>query len=145
MEPLPLESEFVARLEEYPKVAFQAAIAVLRHREDAEDVAQAAMAKAYRSYAQLQKPERFPCWLARISRRLAINYRRDGHGCTLIESFRHHEAVEKRTAIDALLERERAETLHRSIARLPQGLRVVTVLVALREHRIRDVAVMLRV
>src|ERR1044071_8740151 len=125
MESLPLENDFVARLEEYPTVAFQAAIAVLRHREDAEDVAQAAMAKAYRCYAQLQQPERFPCWLARISRRLAINYRRDGHGCTFTEGFEHREAVERRTAIDALLESERAEILHQSIARLPRGLRVV--------------------
>ncbi len=138
------ESDFAAQLAEYPAVAFHAAVAILRHREDAEDVAQAAIAKAYRSYAQLRKTERFPFWLARIARRLAINYRRDNQGWRWTEIF-PCEAVETRTAMDALLEQERAQILRRSIARLPKRLRAVTVLVGLREHRVRDVAIMLQV
>ena len=43
-----LEREFEARLSESSTLAFRVAYAVLRHRQDAEDVAQEAFVKAYR-------------------------------------------------------------------------------------------------
>ncbi len=48
-----LEREFEARLVESSTLAFRVAFSVLRQREDAEDVAQEAFAKAYRSFHQL--------------------------------------------------------------------------------------------
>ena len=53
--------------------------------------------------------------------------------------------ADRRNAVDMLLEKERAEALHRSIERLPRSLRTVTVLVGLREQPIREVALLLRV
>ena len=44
-----LEREFESRLADSSKLAFRVAYSVLRQREDAEDVAQEAFAKAYRS------------------------------------------------------------------------------------------------
>ena len=46
---------------------------VLRHRQDAEDVAQEAFAKAYRSFNQLRDRDRFRAWLVRMTWRLAID------------------------------------------------------------------------
>jgi RNA polymerase sigma-70 factor, ECF subfamily len=136
--------DFEARLSQCATVPFQAAISILRHREDAEDVAQEAVAKAFQSYSQLREPDRFAGWLAQISRRLAINYQRgccrrrsrEGVGC---------ESVDRKTALDTLLERERAECLRRSIELLPERLRLVTVLSGLYGCPIRDVAAMLEV
>ena len=54
-----LEREFEARLVESSTLAFRVAFSVLRHREDAEEVAQEAFAKAYRSFRQLRDRERF--------------------------------------------------------------------------------------
>ena len=45
-----LEREFEARLADSSRLAFRVAFSVLRQREDAEDVAQEAFAKAYRSF-----------------------------------------------------------------------------------------------
>jgi DNA-directed RNA polymerase specialized sigma24 family protein len=45
-----LAREFEARLVESSTLAFRVAFSVLRQREDAEDVAQEAFAKAYRSF-----------------------------------------------------------------------------------------------
>jgi RNA polymerase sigma-70 factor, ECF subfamily len=140
----PGDTEFVARLAECPTVAFQAAVAILRHREDAEDVAQDAIARAYRSYAQLREPDRFPHWLARIARRLAINYRIAAQRRARRDDSRQ-EVIDRRSAMDTLLEQQRAEVLHRSIKRLPRRLQTVTVLVGLREQPIREVASLLRV
>jgi RNA polymerase sigma-70 factor (ECF subfamily) len=140
----PGDTDFVARLSENPTVAFQAAVAVLRHREDAEDVAQDAIARAFRNYRQLRQPDRFPFWLARIARRLAINYRIAAQR-RAPRNDAAREVIDRRSAVDMLLEQERAEFLYRSIQRLPRSLRTVTVLVGLREQPIREVALLLRV
>src|SRR2546425_11804072 len=68
-----LEQEFEARLVESSTLAVRVAYSVLRHREDAEDVAQEAFARAYRAFAQLRDRERFRAWLVRMTWRLAIN------------------------------------------------------------------------
>jgi hypothetical protein len=44
----------------------------LRHREDAEDVAQEAFAKAYRSFRQLRDRQRFRAWLVRMGTRVPV-------------------------------------------------------------------------
>ena len=141
------DADFVARLAECQSVAFQAAIAILRHREDAEDVAQDAIVRAYGSYAQLREPDRFPYWLARIARRLAINYRIAAQRRVPRPDAGDHARrdIDGRSAVDMLLEQERADILQRSIQRLPRSLQTVTVLVGLREQPIREVALLLRV
>ncbi len=54
-----LEREFEARLADSSTLAFRVAYSVLRHREDAEDVAQEALAKAYRNFSKLRDRDRF--------------------------------------------------------------------------------------
>src|SRR3954451_21159336 len=71
-----LEREFEDRLRESTTLAFRVAYGVLRHREDAEDVAQEAFARAYRSFRQLRDRNRFRAWLVRMTWRLAIDRRR---------------------------------------------------------------------
>src|SRR5438876_1703877 len=71
-----LEREFESRLLESSTLAFRVAYGVLRHRQDAEDVAQEAFVKAYRSFSQLRDRERFRAWLVRMTWRLAIDRRR---------------------------------------------------------------------
>src|SRR4051794_7049132 len=68
-----LEREFEDRLRESTTLAFRVAYGVLRHRQDAEDVAQEAFAKAYRSFSQLRDRDRFRAWLMRMTWRLAID------------------------------------------------------------------------
>ena len=45
-----LDREFAARLADSATLAFRVAYSVLRHRQDAEDVAQEAFAKAHRCF-----------------------------------------------------------------------------------------------
>src|SRR2546427_1275504 len=73
-----LEREFEARLVESSTLAFRVAYGVLRHRQDAEDVAQEAFVKAYRSFSQLRDRDRFRAWLVRMTWRLALDRQR-GH------------------------------------------------------------------
>src|SRR5829696_1240062 len=71
-----LAQEFEARLRDSGTLAFRVAYGVLRHREDAEDVAQEAFARAFRSFGQLRDRERFRAWLVRTAWRLALDRRR---------------------------------------------------------------------
>ena len=93
-----LEQEFEARLVESSTLAFRVAYGVLRHRQDAEDVAQEAFVKAYRSFRQLRDRDRFRAWLVRMTWRLAIdrqrNDRRDRNPGPAIAMFDESGTVE---------------------------------------------------
>src|SRR2546428_12637262 len=71
-----LEQEFEARLVESSTLAFRIAFSVLRHRQDAEEVAQEAFVKAYRRFSQLRDRDRFRAWLVRMTWRLAVDRQR---------------------------------------------------------------------
>lgn len=64
-----LEREFEQRLADSGTLAFRVAYAVLRRREDAEDVAQEALVRAYQRFASLRDRERFRAWLVLVFER----------------------------------------------------------------------------
>ncbi len=134
-----LEQEFEVRLVESSTLAFRVAFGVLRHRQDAEDVAQEAFVKAYRSFRQLRDRDRFRAWLVRMTWRLAIDRQRNDRRRTSREQ-EHARPSPTDTAAEALDARERAEHLWAAIDALPEKLRVVVVLSNIEEHDIGDVA-----
>ena len=68
-----LEREFEERVADSSTLAFRVALGVLRHREDAEDVAQDAFLRAHRAFASLRDRDRFRAWLVRTAFRLALD------------------------------------------------------------------------
>jgi RNA polymerase sigma-70 factor (ECF subfamily) len=137
-----LEQEFEGRLRESSGLAVRVAYGVLRQRQDAEEVAQEAFAKAYRSFSQLRDRDSFRAWLVRMTWRLAIDRwradrRRTARGQTDVRE-RHGPTVEGIAA-----ERERADRLWRAIEDLPEKLREVIVLSAIQGHDVREVSLLL--
>jgi len=134
-----LAREFEVRLADSSNLAFRVAYSVLRHRQDAEDVAQEAFVRAHREFRQLRDRERFRAWLARLTWRLALDHRR---------GQKRRVAREDRAAVpdvtpsheDAALRAERSARLWAAIDELPERLRIVVVLASIEEHSIRDVA-----
>jgi RNA polymerase sigma-70 factor (ECF subfamily) len=138
-----LDREFETLLVECSTLAFRVAYGVLRHREDAEDVAQEALTKAYRSFKQLRDRDRFRAWLVRTTWRAAIdryqqNRRRGGREL-------HVDAEPSELTRDSAEARERANRLWRAIDALPEKLRVAIVLAGIQGHNIREVAALLQV
>jgi len=136
----PLEREFAARVEDSSTLAFRVALGVLRRREDAEDVAQEAFLRAHRSFASLRDRDRFRAWLVRTTFRLALDHQR-----SRARRQRRDEALAlERTAASSVEEdvarREVAERVGRAVDALPEKLRVVTVLAAIRGHDLASVA-----
>ena len=138
-----LERDFEARLVDSSNLAFKVAYSVLRQREDAEDVAQDAFARAYRRFTQLRDRERFRAWLVRMVFRMALDR---------LRSDRRRLARESRIEIDppsstaeSVVAQERATQLWQAIDTLPEKLRLVIVLSGIKGHDIREVATLLNV
>jgi RNA polymerase sigma-70 factor (ECF subfamily) len=134
-----LEREFEVRLMESSTLAFRVAFGVLRHRQDAEDVAQEAFAKAYRKFRQLRDRERFRSWLVRMTWRLAIDRQRSDRRRALRE-FTQAEVPSTWTTAETLVSRERSAEIWRAIDALPDKLRVVVVLAGIEGHDVREIA-----
>ena|SRR5690349_5561075 len=134
-----LEREFEVRLTECSTLAFRVAFSVLRHREDAEDVAQEAFAKAYRSFRQLRNRDRFRAWLVRMTWRMALDRRRaDRRRLAREDAVRPRDSVNPQADLD-----ERSRILWHAIDGLSSKLRVVVVLAAIEGYDIREVAALL--
>ena len=138
-----LEQEFADRLRESSTLAVRVAYGVLRHREDAEDVAQEAFIRAHRGFAQLRDRDRFRSWLVRTTWRLAIDRIRNEK-----RRIAREQAVEM--AFDATVEQiailgERSRALWQAIDELPEKLRMAIVLAAMEGHDVAEVARLLEV
>src|SRR5262245_4004343 len=138
-----LEREFEALLVESSKLAFRVAYSVLRQRQDAEDVAQDAFAKAYRNFRQLRDRTRFRAWLVRMTWRLALDRQRGDRRRAAREIAA--EASPAPSAADVLHARERADRLWAAIDALPEKLRVAIVLANIEGHDTSEVAALLDV
>jgi RNA polymerase sigma-70 factor (ECF subfamily) len=139
-----LEQEFEARLVESSTLAVRVAYSVLHHREDAEDVAQEAFARAYRAFAQLRDRERFRAWLVRMTWRLAINRWRADRRRSARETAHAETVCPEPTTEEAIDRRRRAAELWRAIDALPEKLRIVILLASIEGHDVAEVASLLR-
>ncbi len=131
--------ELADRLEASAPLAFRVAYAVLRHREDAEDVAQEALAKAFQSFRALRDRDRFEAWLVRITWRRALDRRR-----AETRRDRREQAVADPpaalTAEDLASSRELEARVWAEVDRLSEKLRIVVVLAAIEGHDLVEVA-----
>jgi RNA polymerase sigma-70 factor (ECF subfamily) len=133
-----LEREFSERLRESSSLAFRVAYGVLRHREDAEDVAQEAFVRAHRSIAQLRDRERFRGWLVRMTWRLAIDRLRTDKRRALREMATDVESGPSAEQLASA--QERARRLWAAIDELPEKLRIAIVLASIEGHDVAEVA-----
>src|SRR4051812_25053673 len=119
-----LEREFEARLVESSTLAFRVAYGVLRHRQDAEDIAQEAFAKAYRNFRQLRDRDRFRAWLVRMTWRLALDRQRNERRRVARElqadGAGNSTAVLAVDAIETIAARDRSTRLWAAIDVLPE-------------------------
>jgi RNA polymerase sigma-70 factor (ECF subfamily) len=135
--------EFETRLRDSSTLAFRVAFGVLRHRQDAEDVAQDAFARAYVRFNQLRDRDAFRAWLVRTTWRLAIDRRRGE-----MRRAAREQAVQpagERSPEDLAAAQERAAHLWTAIDELSPKLRLVLILAAIEGHDVADVSRLLSV
>jgi RNA polymerase sigma-70 factor, ECF subfamily len=137
-----LDREFEQRIASSPKLAYRVALAVLRNTAEAEDVAQEAMLRAFRSFHRLRDRERFRSWLVRTAWRLSLDR---------IRGARRRERREQVAVRDTLVTRVEdvaaSQEFDREVAAaldsLPEKLRIVIVLFAIEGHNTAEVAKLL--
>jgi len=134
-----IDLEFEARLKDSSSLAFRVAFSVLRHHQDAEDVAQDAFARAYRGFSQLRDREAFRAWLVRMTWRLALDHRRGDRRRMLREQVPIELSLPPSGEQQAI-EADRARRLWDAIDQLPDVLRLTLVLASIQEHSMKEVA-----
>src|SRR5688572_17580208 len=134
-----LAAEFEARLPESSSLAIRVAYGVVRNRADAEDVAQEALVRAYRSLSSLRDRDRFRAWLVRTTWRLALDWRRGVRRRDAREDAVCRLSPPVGDAERDALARDRRDRLWNAIDELPGKLRLVIVLAAIEGHGIREV------
>jgi RNA polymerase sigma-70 factor (ECF subfamily) len=135
-----LAREFESRLVESSALAVRVAYSVVRQRQDAEDVAQQALVRAYRHFRRLRDRDRFRAWLVRTTWRLALDCKRDHQRRALREHRAAVLAPPVGNAETEALATDRAARLWAAIDALPGRLRLVIVLAAIEGHTMSEVA-----
>jgi RNA polymerase sigma-70 factor (ECF subfamily) len=136
--------EFEARLADSSGLAVRVAYSVVRHQQDAEDVAQEAFARAYRRFGQLRERDAFRAWLVRMTWRLALDFvRRDRRRLAREEAA--SPPVSTAGHEDDAIKAQRSARLWQAIDALPEKLRLVVVLVSIEEQSVREAAALLDV
>jgi len=134
--------EFEERLAECVPLAFRVAHGVLRNTADAEDVAQEALLRAYKSFDRLRDHNRFRGWLVRISFRLALDRLRSAkrreQRDTLWAKPAHLAAP--LSAEDIAASNQFQAHLDRALEELPEKLRLVLLLSAIDGYTIEEIA-----
>ena len=137
--------EFEERLAECGPLAFRVARGVLRNTADAEDVAQEALLRAYKSFERLRDRDRFRGWLVRISFRLALDRLRSAKRRekrdTLWGNPAHFPAPA--SAEDVAVSNQFQAHLDRALEELPEKLRLVLLLSAMDGYTIEEIASMI--
>jgi RNA polymerase sigma-70 factor (ECF subfamily) len=136
-----LARELEERIADSATLAFRVALGVLRRREDAEDVAQDAFLRAHRAFASLRDRDRFRTWLVRTAFRLALDRRRGEKRRARREDAVALEAGGAVASVeDEVARRQLREKVGEAVDALPEKLRIVTVLAAIQEHDVAQVA-----
>ena len=123
--------ELVAR---HSRAMLAVARAYFAEEADAEDAVQDAFVKAWEALGQLERPERFAAWLARITSRTSIDALRATHEKVSLADFatsvplRPRVGPEQLTPAALASKGERAEMLKAAIGRLAENYRVVIML-----------------
>ena len=134
--------EFEERLAECGPLAFRVARGVLRNSADAEDVAQEALLRAYKSFHRLRDRNRFSAWLVRISFRLALDRLRSAKRRERRDALWSQPAHLPRpaTAEDVAASNQFQGHLERALEELPEKLRLVLLLSAMDGYTIEEIA-----
>jgi RNA polymerase sigma-70 factor (ECF subfamily) len=143
-------------LSRHQRVAYTAALRLLREPPDAEDVAQEALVRAYTRIAELQSGASFPAWLRRIAVNLSLNLLRrrgvlhieslegtggDGDSRTPAQRFTDRS---ERTPEEAALDREHRDLIEELVGQLSPEQRVAVVLRDMYGYDVAEVAALQR-
>ena len=143
--PDPELSNFEQLLRDNHRTVYQVAYAVLVNAADAEEVTQDAFLRAYQKFSSLRDPHKFRAWVARMSWRLALNRRRtDLRAMQRDTMWFGGQPAPADPEVEAATGELKLQ-IQKSITRLPEKLRSVLLLCAIKELDARTVGEILKI
>ena len=137
------QKAFKTLVERYERYAFNLAFRIMKVREEAEEVAQDAFVKAYRSLDKFRGDSKFVSWLYTIIYREAIDRlrRKDPMRVELeAEPAAEHWESPEDTGLDLLQQEERSALIRRALDSLRPAEAAVLTLFYLDEQSLRETA-----
>jgi RNA polymerase sigma-70 factor (ECF subfamily) len=129
---------FEMTIRTHSRTLFAIAYGVLQSREEAEDVVQDSLIKAWKTRWRVRDPQKFPAWLATIARHRAHDIARKRKTVPFV-----HETIETRSGGFRTAEESDASTLdqhlHSALAALPELHRAALTLRYLEEMDYRTI------
>jgi RNA polymerase sigma-70 factor (ECF subfamily) len=134
---------FAPLVEKYKRLAFSLSMKITRNREDAEEAAQDAFVKAYRSLESFKGGATFKTWLFRIVYTAAISkVRGKKHDFVSFEDYRlsESELMETENAVGQLSVEERSYQLHKAMESLAPDERAILNLYYFEDLPVEEIA-----
>lgn len=135
---------FAPLVDKYKQLAFSLALKIVRNREDAEEAAQDAFVKAYRSLESFKGTSTFKTWFFRIVYTTAISkVRGKQHNQVSFEDYKltDSELLDTENAVGQLNAEERAAHLHKALDRLDPDERAILNLYYFEDLPVEEIAV----
>jgi RNA polymerase sigma-70 factor (ECF subfamily) len=110
------------------RALFAIAYGVLQNREEAEDVVQDTLMKAWKTRSRVRDPEKFPAWLGTIARHCAHDCARRRRPLRLEEPPNETVEPEIEQSSDAARERTISAQVHTALGSLPELHRMAVTL-----------------
>src|SRR5690349_7726989 len=102
------------------RALFAIAYSILQNREEAEDVVQDALLKAWKTRSRVRDPEKFPSWLGMIARHRAHDLVRRRRPLRLAESPDETVDPEIEQSSNAAREKAVSAQIHTALGSLPE-------------------------
>ena len=118
--------EMIIRRQSRP--LFAIAYGILQDREEAEDVVQDALLKAWKTRGRMRDPEKFPAWLATIARNRARDLARRRRPWSLFQKSDEEVEPEIEHSIASEQENELSAQVHGALGTLPELHRMAVTL-----------------
>lgn len=130
-------------VDRYQNFVFTIAVRMLKHTEEAEEVAQDSFIKAYDALSTFRGDSQFSTWLYRIVYhktvdRIKKNNRQRTYG--IIEEITDNGLDYIENGLDAMLNEERSEVINKCIKQLPEEEAAIIGLYYFEEQSVKEIA-----
>lgn len=132
--------ELVVRYQDF---IFTIVIRMVKHREEAEEIAQDSFVKAFERLESFQGKSKFSSWLYSIAYRTALDYLRKSKrfkDSIAVEEMNNMEVATLENGLQALVAKERRKLIQESIMKLPEIDAAIITFYYFEELSVREIA-----
>lgn len=134
------ERAFGALVDRHRPGVFRLLFRLTRHREDAENLTQEALLRAFQALHRFEGRSRFSTWLFRIASNLGLNHLGRRRAILLWNPLPQESPAPQPDGLEALESSERLEHLQQAIEQLPPRQRLTVLLRTYEELSFQEIA-----